>query len=551
MKFGIVAAVITVLCITAGCGTVNEYSIPEATLESGKSKSNELHVQRAGTPDSIDPALAATSDELTMIYHLSEGLLSTDENNRIIPGAAESFDVSDDGLTYTFHLRDNLKWSDGTSFTAEDFVYTWKRAVDPKTASPYAAELLNYVKGFEEASRPDAPDLDKLCVSAPDPVTFTVELSRPCAFFDKICAFGSLMPVQKRMVEKNDQWALTPETYITNGAYKLTEYTPGEAIVMEKNENYWDSEHITFDKIVWHLIEDNNASYTAYIGDTLDFCFGVPSEEIPALKNDSELHIEPQMGIYFLDFNNEREPFTDGRVRKALSMVIDRDYVANTIMLGLYSPARNLIGPGVSDADPGSLFEEVTDRKYKDHFRTEEYSANVEQAKKLLSEAGYPGGEGFPTFRYTTNDDGFHKAVAEYLQYVWKETLGIECVIEIQEWNTFVSDGYSGNFDVTRNNWVFDWDDPSNFIDLFETGGGNNDCRFSSEGFDSLIDTAKKTIDRKERFNLLHQAEQIILNENPVIPIAYCNDYWLQKSNLKGIWHLPNGSFCFKYGYKE
>ena len=544
------AVVMAVSLLATGCGGSGGTGGGSSSGDSSAS-ANELHVQRAGSPETIDPALNSTSDGSCMIIHMSEGLLKTDQNNETVPGIAESYEVSDDGLTYTFHLRDGLKWSDGSDLTADDLVYTWKRVADPMTAAPYAYDLLNYVKGWSEATDESNPDIDALGVSAPDPSTFVVELSIPCTFFDKICAFAVMMPVQQAAVETGDDWATNPATYISDGPYKLAEYTPGDVIVMEKNENYWDAENITFDKITWHLIEDDNAAYAAYQDGTLDFCYAVPTEEITGLTGSDEFYTDAMMGTYYLNFNNQKAPFDDVRVREALSLAIDRDYVANTIMLGTYSPAKNFVGPGVSDAEEGSSFEEVTTSTYGDHFNTSDYESDLAKAKELLAEAGYPNGEGFPEIRYATNDSGFHKPVAEYLQSVWKDELGITMNIDIQEWNTFSADRRAGNFDVARNGWVYDWDDPSNMINLLETSNGNNDGKFSDEEFDKLVDAARNTTDSAEHYDLLHQAEQVLLEDAGCAPVAYYNDFWMQKTNLKGTWHSPYGYWYFMYGTLE
>ena len=508
----------------------------------------QVDVQVGPSPETIDPALNSAVDGANMIIHAFEGLLKFDKDNNIVPGVAESYDVSDDGLTWTFHLRDGLKWSDGSDLTAEDFVYSWKRIADPETAAPYGYDLLNYVKGYEEA---EAGNVDALAVSAPDAKTFVVELNNPCIYFDKICAFAVMVPVQKATIEANGEaWTTNPDTYITNGPYYMTEYTDGAQIVFQKNENYWDAGSITFDTIVWHLIEDPNASYAAYQNGDLSLIKDVPTEEIPSLEGNSEFNVAPIMGTYYVCFNDQKPPFDDPKVREALSLAIDREYVAGTIMQGTYTPAKNFVGPGISDEAEGSSFEEVTTAKYGDHFNIGNYDADLEKAKKLLAEAGYPNGEGFPEFSYLTNEAEYHKPVAEYLQSAWAE-LGLNMTVNIQEWKTVTADRRNGNYDVARNGWVLDWDDPSNMINLLETENGNNDGKYSSPEFDKAVDDARKTTDLKEHYEKLHEAEQIALNDAAIAPLAYYNDFWLQKSNLKGTWHSPYGYWYFMYGSLE
>ena len=544
----LLGAAMALSVVLSGCGGTDNAAAAAGGAEGTAAGSNVINVQVGPSPETIDPALNSAVDGANMIIHAFEGLLKFDKNNDVVPGLAESYEVSDDGITWTFHLRDGLKWSDGSDLCADDFVYSWKRVVDPMTAAPYGYDLMNYVKGFEEASE---GNLDALAVSAPDKNTFVVELKSPCVYFDKICAFAVMVPVQQATIEANgESWSVNPDTYVTDGPYYMTEYTDGLQIVFEKNPYYWDAANITFDTIVWHLIEDANAAYSAYQNNEIDMIKDVPTEEIPSLEGSSEFYIEPIMGTYYVTFNTKKAPFDDPKVREALSLAIDRKYVAETIMQGIYSPATNFVGPGVSDEKSGSSFEDVTKEKYGDHFDIENYDADIEKAKALLAEAGYPNGEGFPEFNYLTNDSGYHKPVAEYLQSAWAD-LGLNMNVNIQEWKTVTADRRAGNFDVARNGWIYDWDDPSNMINLLETGNGNNDGKYSNPDFDKAVDDARNTTDLAEHYDLLHQAEQILLDDAAMAPVAYYNDFWLQKDNLKNTWHSPSGYWYFMYGTLE
>lgn len=520
----------------------------EKKTSTAASTGSVLHVQVGPSPETIDPALNSAVDGANMIIHAYEGLLKFDRDNNIVAGLAEKWEQSEDGLTWTFHLRPNLKWSDGSPLTAEDFVYSWKRVADPDTAAPYGYDLLNMITGFEEASE---GDLDKLGVEATDKNTFVVHLISPCIYFDKIAAFAVLVPVQKATIEANgDGWTVNPKTYITCGPYYMTEFTDGSQIVFTKNPNYWDAKSITFDTIVWHLIEDANTAYNAYNQNVVQLIKDVPTEEIPALRGNGEFYVEPIMGTYYVTFNTQKAPFDNPKVREALSLAIDRNHVATTIMQGTFSAAKNFVGPGISDAKTGSSFEQVTKATYGDHFNTDNYAADLERAKKLLAEAGYPEGKGFPAFEYLTNDAGYHKPVAEYLQAAWGE-LGLTMNVNVQEWKTVTADRRSGNFDVARNGWVYDWDDPSNMINLLETGNGNNDGKYSSEEFDKFVDLARMSTNVEEHYKYLHEAEQVLLNDAAMAPVAYYNEFWLQKTNLKGTWHSPYGYWYFMYGHLE
>ena len=542
----LVAALALAACGKANTKTANDTKADTANEAAASGDTKELAIQVGPTPETIDPALNSSNDGGNMLQHLAEGLLKMDKNGNMIPGLAESYEVSDDGLTYTFKLRKGLKWSDGSDLTAKDFVYSWKRVADPNTAAPYGQDVLGKVKGYEEAA---GGNIDALAVSAPDDTTFVVELANPVPFFDRIAAFSTLVPVQEATIEANgDAWTLSPETNVTAGPYKLAEFTDGDRIVLEKNENYWDKDNITFDKITYRLIEDPNAAYTAYKQGEVSMIKSVPSEEIPALKGTEEFHVDPNMGTYYLSFNTTKKPFDNEDVRKALALVIDRDYVANTVMQGTYLPANKIIGPGVSDAAPDSSFEKVTEEKYTKGVGSGDYEADVAEAKELLAKAGYPDGQGFPTIEYSTNDQGYHKSVAEYLQNVWKEKLGINTDIAIKEWKVFTADRRAGNYDVARNGWVMDWNDPSNFLNLFVTGSGNNDGKISIPEYDELMEKASTTTNADERFDYLHKAEQLLLDHAALTPVAYYTDFYLQSTKLKDTWHSPYGYWFFMYG---
>lgn len=502
----------------------------------------QLTVQIGPDPETIDPALNSAVDGGNMLLHSFECLLTIDQDGKIAPGQAETWEVSEDGLTWTFHLRDGLKWSDGSDLTADDFVYSWKRVCDPVVAAPYAETVLGMVKGFDEAQ---AGDLDALAVSAPDAKTLVVELSNPCPYFESLAAFATLSPVQQATVEANgDAWATAAETYISNGPFYITEWVPGSHITMSKNPNYWNADAIKLGSIKFVLMEDSNAAYTAYQSGDVLFIKDVPTQEIPSLQGNPEFHVEPNLGTYYLSMNLEDPAFADVNVRKALSLAIDRDYVANTLMQGTYSPAYNLVGEGWVDTD-GSSFN--ANANGGQSYISDDFDANLEEAKQLLADAGYPNGEGLPTITYTTNDAGYHKTVAEYLQQAWGE-LGLNVEVNIVEWSSFTPMRRNGEYMVARNGWVGDYSDPSNMLDLFCTGNGNNDGKFSNADFDAAMKKAASTMDTAERSAALHQAEDVLMEQVGCIPVAYYNDFWLQSEKITGIWHSAYGFWYFMYG---
>ena len=518
----------------------------------GKKKADGITVQIGPNPETLDPALNSAVDGGNMLITLFETLLIIDQDNKVQPGQAEKYEVSPDGLTWTFTMRDGLKWSDGTELNAKDFEYTFKRIADTNVAAPYAETVIGMIEGYKDAI--DSKNPEKLNVKASDDgKTLTVKLAYPCSYFDKIVAFGTMSPVQKATVEKNgDSWATKPETYVCNGPYTMTEWTPSEKIVCKKNENYkggWDSSKIVNDKLTFLLLEDSSASYTAYTGGTAQLIKDVPTEEIPTLKKDKkdEFNVDPILGTYYLSMNLNKAPFNNKNVRKALSLAIDRDYVANTVMQGTYTPAYNYVGTGVDDVDPGKFLENSKAANGGKTYISEDYKANLEEAKKALAEAGYPEGKGFPTITYSTNDTGYHKAVAEYLQQVYKD-LGITMNIDIVDWSSFTPKRRAGEYEMARNGWVMDYNDASNMIELFTSTNGNNDGKYNNPAFDKAMNDSK-VADKTAHFAALHEAEKIVSEDYGFIPVAYYNDFWLQSTSLKGTWHSPYGYWYLQYAY--
>ena len=505
-------------------------------------------VQYGSNPETLDPALNSAIDASNTIITIFEPLLLINENNEVVGGQAESWEASEDGLTWTFTMRDGLKWSDGTDLTAKDFEYSFKRMANPDTAAPYAETCLGMIDGFDAAQ---AGDPDALNVKASDDgKTLTIVLSYPCSYFDKMAAFAAMSPVQQATVEANgDSWCTSADTFVSNGPYMITDWTPSERIVLSKNPNYvggWDSSKIVSDTITLLLLEDSSASFAAYNSGEAVLIKDVPTDEIPSLtkaEDGGDFYVDTTLGTYYVSLNLQRDAFKDAKVRKALSLAIDRDYVANTIMQGTYTTADSIVGPGI--VDESGYFHDNGNAPYI----SADYEANMAEAKKLLEEAGYPNGEGYPTIEYSTNDAGYHVPLAEYLQQAWGD-LGITLTINKMEWSSFTPARRAGEYDVARNGWVMDYNDPSNMLDLFCTSNGNNDGKYANPEFDAAID-ASRVADSAEHFAQLHKAEDILMEDTGCLPIAYYNDYWLQSPSLKGTWHSPYGYWYLQYGYIE
>ena len=546
---------------SASTGTTNATGEAADATEATEAGETGFTVQIGPNPETLDPALNASIDGGNTLLTIEEPLLIIDENNEVQPGQAESYDVSEDGLTWTFHLRDGLKWSDGSDLTAADFEYSFKRIASPDTAAPYAETVVGMIDGYQDAiGNPDEdgntttdPDWDALNVTASeDGKDLTIVLSYPCSYFDKLAAFVVTSPVQQATVEANgDAWCTEPDTFICNGPYMITEWTPSERIVLSKNPYYvggWDSDKIVSDTITLLLLEDSSASYAAYNSGEAQLVKDVPTDEIPSLtkaEDGGDFYLDEIMGTYYISTNDQEEPFTDVRVRKALSLAIDREYVASTIMQGIYTPAYALVGPGIVDEN-GYFMDNANGGE---PYISSDYEANLEEAKQLMAEAGYPDGEGFPTITYSANDAGYHIAVAEYLQQAWGE-LGITMNIDKVEWSSFIPMRRAGDYDVSRNGWSMDYNDPSNMIELFTTNNGNNDGKYANPEFDQLIEDSR-VADSATHFQKLHEAEDLLMNDVACIPVAYYNDFWLQSPSLKGTWHSPYGYWYLQYGYVE
>ena len=477
-----------------------------------------------------------------MILHTFECLLTVDQEGKLAPGQAESWEVSDDGLTWTFHLRDGLKWSDGSDLTANDFVYSWQRVCDPNVAAPYAETVLSMVEGYEDAI---AGDITKLNVVATDDSTLEVHLNSACSYFGSLAAFATLSPVQQATVEANgDAWAVDASTYISNGSFYISEWVPGSYIMCTKNPYYWNADAVKLDAIKFNLIEDANASYSAYQTGEVLFIKDVPTEEIPSLEGNSEFYVDPIIGTYYLSLNTQKAPFDDANVRKALSLAIDREYVADTLMQGTYTAAGNFMGPGWVDTDGSQFIDNANGGQL--YIDVTNYEANLEEAKQLLADAGYPDGEGFPVITYSTNDAGYHRVVAEYLQQAWAD-LGITLNVDIVEWASFTPMRRNGDYEASRNGWVGDYSDPSNMLDLLYSTNGNNDGKFNNADYDAAMDISRTTLDNAERSAALHEAEDILMEEAACIPVAYYNDFWLQSDKITGMWHSAYGYWYFMY----
>lgn len=535
------AMLATSILTACGSSTADDTTTEEASeAADDTAAANDLAVVLGSEPDTMDPTLNIAVDSGTILVHLFEGLMTQSESGEIKEAQAESYTVSDDELTYTFTLRDGLTWSDGTTITANDYVYSWNRAVAAETAADYAY-LFAYIKGYDEDGN------SELAISAPDDKTFVVELNTITPFFLELCAYYVFFPVQQAAVEAaGESWATDPSTYVSNGPYMMTEWVHDSYILAEKNPDYWNVDALGPDTIKFVLMDDDNAKLSAYQTDEVQMIDEVPNDEITSLSTESDFYKEGQLGTYYVSFNTENEYLQDPLVREALTLAVDRDYICEQIGQAGQVPAGAFVAIGLTDATLDQVFRDVGG----DYYDPYAYEDNLEQAEQLLEEAGYPDGEGLPVFEYIYNENTRHQQIAEALQNMWSQ-IGVQIELVSQEWNTFLQTRKTGDYDIARNGWLGDFNDPISFLDMFITNSGNNDGQWSNEEYDALIKQIQSTSDQTERYSLMHQAEDMLFDDWVMCPIFYYVDIYMLKDNVKGVYTNPLGFKYFMYATQE
>ena len=512
-----------------------------------------LNLCIASEPQTIDPALNSAVDGAIMTNHMFEGLVKWVDNGsgeaELAPGQAESWEktVNDDGtVTYAIKMRDGIKWSDGKDVTAGDFEYSWKRLADPATAADYCY-MIDMVQGYAEVADGSA-DKDTLGIKAIDDKNLEITLSYDCPYFEEIMAFPATFPVRQDIVEGNEEWTYSPETYIGNGAYKMVEWSHNAYILTYKSETYYDYEKLGPDTIKYTLLDDNNAMLAAFNSGELNFIMNFPTDEMANYLASGQITVAPYIGTYYVCFNTEDEVFSNPLVRKAFSLAIDRNYIVEQVTQTGEVPASGFVPAGIYDAEGAGHddFRTVGGDYYS--VAAEDYEANCEEAKALLAEAGYPNGECFPTVEYMYNTDDRHKAIAEALQNMWQTELGVTVNLSNQDWNVFLKSRKDGDFQIARNGWIADYNDPCSFLDMWYTGGGNNDAQYSNPEYDALIDAAKATSDQTERMAAFHKAEDLLIGQDSVLaPIYFYTNPYMLSDNISGMYYTPLGYFFFGY----
>ena len=532
-----------VLAVTAVC-----------TLYSGcKTSSTAQQVIKynlGAEPATADPALNNAVDGAIVIVNTFEGLTRINEKEIAVKAVATDWKISADGLTYTFTLRNDAKWSDGQPLKAGDFEYAWKRALNPDTAAEYAYQLY-YLKNGEAYNSKKA-SADDVGVKALNDTTLEVKLEYPTPYFLNLCAFPTYMPVRKDVVEKDKAWFTKPETFICDGAFKLKEWKPKDTIVLEKNPNYYDSKSVKLDRLEMKMLEDATSYLQAFKSGTLDYIESPPSAEVPTLLQDKTAVSVPYLGNYFYVINltskaDKVDPaaakvLKDVKVRKALAYAINRKDIVEKVMRGGQIPATTLVPPNIP------IDEKGTDFKNKDYYKPE---GDIATAKKLLADAGYPGGKGFPKITILYNTGSGHQNVAVAIQEMWKTNLGIDVQLQNQEWKVFQKTRTDKDYTVARHGWIADYVDPMTFLDMWVSNSGQNDAGYSNPEYDKLINAARREPDKAKRVQLLHQAEDVIMNDMPIIPLYYYKNIVCIKPYVKGTYKSVLGFVYFQNAYVD
>lgn len=507
--------------------------------------SKELFINAGEEPKTIDPTLSG--NDFVYPRHAFETLIIKGKDGNLKNGVAESFDISQDGLKYTFTLRTNSKWTDGKIVTANDFVYALRRAADPLSGAEYTS-FIEYVKNASSILAGKLPK-ERLGVKAIDDYTLEIELESPTGYFLDILTYPIFAPVRRDIIEKyGDNWTLNPETYIGNGAFIMTEKSPDSRIVMIKNTNYWNKDDIIPEKITFIMMQDATLALAGIKEGSLDFSVKVLSQDIESLKKQGILDIAPYYSTVAFGINDTDRILKDKRIRKALSLAIDRNYIVEKVALTAKSPTSAWVPVGAYDVQ-GDFRE--NGGEYLD-ISKEGYSNNVAMAKKLMAEAGYPNGEGFPVLEYKTTSDLIYIQVAEAIQQMWKENLGVDLQISSMEWAAYQQMRLEKNYQIMRTIWIGDYSDPMTFLENYLSYRPQNYAGYSNIIFDRYIETARKSSDQNVRMKAMHDAERVLVSEdNVLIPIYNPSNPLLVSKRLRDYVATPLMEFQFHYAYLE
>lgn len=494
-------------------------------------KGVEFVMNNGAEPQTLDPAKIQGVPEHKIYMALFEGLVGSDPKTSLaVPGVAESWTVSPDGTQITYKLR-KTTWSDGTPITAKTVVDSWLRTLDPKTASEYAYMPGMVIKGAADYNGGSAGK-EAVAIRALDDYTFQCDLLGPMPYAVDMMSHYSFAIVPMHVIAaKGDDW-IKKENIVSNGPFKLLEWKPQESLTVVPNEKYWDAKVVKLSKVTFLPIDDNLTAYNKFKAGEVDWAHGIPLDLIDEIKLRPDYQVAPQVATYYYLFNMTRKPFTDVRVRKALTMALDKQELVDKVTKGGQLATTSMV-PVMAGYEPakGPAF-------------------NVEEARKLLAEAGFPDGKGFPKtpILYNTNDG--HKKIAEWVQENWKKNLNIEVTLVNQEWKTFLDTRSNAHdFDIARAGWVGDYLDPNTFLDMFIIGSGNNDGLYANEEYDALVKKAATMKAGPERMATLQAAEALLITKDQaVIPFYhYVEQDLIDVTKWDGWFANPLGTHPWKY----
>jgi len=526
-----VASLVLAVSLIAGCTTTGDDKAatntpsPSATTAGtatpAPAKEAVINTYMVGEIPTIDPAMAKSTVSSWPMRHIFEGLYFYDKDG-LKPGQAKDVKISSDGLTYTFTLKDGLKWSNGDPVTAQDFEYSWKHTLDPATASEYAYQISDYVQDFK----------------ALDDKTLEVKLKAVTPYFLQLTAFYTYFPVNHKVAAANPKWANEASTFVGNGPFKLTEWTKDKRMVAEKSDTYYAKDTITTSKIVWNNIADDNTAWQMYQNGELNFVKAVPPAGLDQAKASGDLKITPNLATYFYRFNVTKPPFNNVNIRKAFAMAIDRQAIIDNITRAGQKPAFAFVSPGIDDADKND-FRSVVPTFFKED--AAEAKALLAQGMKELNLTA------LPKITLTYNTNAGHQKIAEAIQEMWKKNLGVEVTIENVESGVWLSRMSALDYQIMRAGWVGDYLDPMTFMDMFVTNGGNNNTGWSNAKYDELIKAAKSEMDPKKRDQEFRDAEKILMEELPIMPIYFYTNADAYKPELSGYYNNAIEYPTFRY----
>jgi oligopeptide transport system substrate-binding protein len=481
---------------------------------------NVLRFNNGAEPQSTDPGLMSGQPDGRVARMIFEGLTAPDPKTlEPQPGVAYRWEMSGDGLTYTFHLRPGVRWSDGTPLGSNDFLYAWRRVLDPATGAKYAGLL--YVIRNGAAFNKGEVDASRVGLAAPDDSTFVVTLEAPTSYFLFLTQFYTYLPVPRHVIEKyGDTWT-TPEHVVSNGPFRLAEWRQRDHFTFVRNPDYWDAAAVKLDKVIAYSVEDLNTSTNLYKAGVIDWNPSgyIPSQFIPYMRQFADYRQGRYQGVYFYSVNVTRPPLDNPWVRRALTYAIDRDAIANQLLKksrdpwGLFVPSGY---PGYEPPDPVTF-----DPAY---------------ARECLAKAGFPGGKGMRKISILFNTSEDHRRIAEAIQSMWKHELGIDVELENKEWGSYLAAQTALDYDVARRSWIGDYLDPNTFLSCFLTGDGNNRTGWGDPRYDALLRRASLELDRSKRFALLGEAEALLLDGAAVLPIYHYSTNELVKPYVRGLY---------------